>query len=165
MNRFLLSKLRSRRIWSRIFEERIADSLVLNLASIGVAIAGNFRNKVKYDLVIRSYHAWGLLQAADFAKTCGVSKITAIEFGVANGAGLMNLAHIAPRVTRATGVEIQVVGFDTGMGMPPPRDYRDHPEHYRVGDYPTTNPDWLTEALPTHASIIGVKSPKRYPSF
>src|SRR5262249_4833873 len=115
----------------------------LNLLSIPVALFGSFRSKVRYDLVPRQQHAFGMLQAADWAKECGIARISALEFGVANGAGLINMCHIAKKVNKATGVEISVVGFDTGTGLPSPRDYRDHPEFYRYGDYPMQNKELL----------------------
>jgi hypothetical protein len=55
----------------------------------------------------------------------------AAEFGVANGAGLLNMCEIAARVTRETGVGFRIVGFDAGTGLPQPIDYRDHPERVR----------------------------------
>jgi hypothetical protein len=42
----------------------------------------------------------------------------------------------ASKTTAVTGVKIDVYGFDTGKGLPPPRTYRDHPELYRQGDFP-----------------------------
>ena len=32
-------------------------------------------------------------------------------------------------------MEYQIFGFDTGLGMPDPIDYRDHPELYKAGDF------------------------------
>jgi hypothetical protein len=72
---------------------------------------------------------------------------------VAQGAGIMNLCVLAERVTRVTGVSIDIVGFDTGAGMPPARDFRDHPEVYAVGDFPMPNREQLLARLPTNAKI------------
>ena len=140
---FLLQKLKKKHVWKRIFLERLCEPIHLNLLSIPVALFGSFRAKAEYDLVARQQHAFGLLTAADTAKECGLAAISALEFGVANGAGLLNMTHLAKRVTRETGVSISVAGFDTGTGLPLPRDYRDHPEAYREGDYPMQNPDQL----------------------
>jgi hypothetical protein len=38
--------------------------------------------------------------------------------------------------------------------MPPPRDYRDHPEHYFTGDFPMSNPQRLKALLPANAHLI-----------
>ena len=129
-------KLLAPYIWKRIFHERLTEPLHLNCLSLGVAAFGTFRRKVDFDLVIRPHNAYSLLKAADIAKHAGLSEITALEFGVATGAGLMNMARIAGKVESETGVRIKLVGFDTGTGMPPPLDYRDHPENYKAGDFP-----------------------------
>jgi hypothetical protein len=79
--------------------------------------------------------------------------VLGLEFGVAAGAGLLNMAGIAERVSSATGVEVRVVGFDTGKGMPPPVDYRDHPDHYFTGDF-AMDVGRLRAALPPRASLV-----------
>ena len=132
----LLRRLKKKHVWKRILFERLCEPIHLNLLTLPVALFGSFRTKVSFDLLVRQYHAFGLLRAADWAKYCGVKAISAVEFGVANGAGLLNMCEIAKRVTRETGVEIAVTGFDTGKGLPEPKDYRDHPEFFRRGDYP-----------------------------
>lgn len=154
MSRFVLQKLREPRIWGRIVRERLAAPLSLNLVSIFVGLFGSFRAKVDFDLVIRNHHAWGLLHAADQAVRCGIRELTAMEFGVANGAGLLNMCEIAARVTKETGVEFRIVGFDAGTGLPKPVDYRDHPEHYHHGDYPMVNREALLARLPGNARVI-----------
>ena len=154
MNRFILGKLREPRIWARIARERLAAPLSLNLLSVFVGVFGSFRAKVEFDLVVRMHHAWGLLHAADQAKRCGIRELTAIEFGVANGAGLLNMCEIAARVTRETGIIFRIVGFDAGTGLPKPIDYRDHPEHYHHGDYPMVNRTQLLARLPRNAQVI-----------
>jgi hypothetical protein len=72
-----------------------------------------------------------------------VDEISAIEFGVANGAGLLNMCEIARKVTEATGVKIRIFGFDRGSGLPGPKDYRDHPESYQIGHCPMQDPERL----------------------
>lgn len=120
---------------SRILKERLTEPLHLNLAALGVAALGNFRTKVAWDLVQRPHYAYGLMEAADQARQAGVDTFTAIEFGVAGGEGLINLCLLAQKVTAATGVKIKIAGFDSGTGMPPPVDWRDHPEYFRAGDF------------------------------
>lgn len=154
MIRFLLRKLTHGHIWRRIFLERLAEPIHLNLASLPVALFGSDRAKIAFDLVVRQQHAFGLLKAAEVARGMGVSRVSALEFGVANGAGLLNLCEVGARITRMTGVEFEVVGFDTGRGMPTPRDYRDHPEFYRHLDYPMQNQEALEQRLPANARLI-----------
>jgi len=126
----------------------------LVLAATFVKIFGNFRQKVFFDLVRRRQNAFGILQAADMAKRVGAKQITVAEFGVASGAGLMNLAQICEAVTKETDISFQLVGFDTEKGLPKPIDYRDHPEMFQSGDYPMVSPDDLKNSLPSFASLI-----------
>ena len=131
----LLKKLAQPHVWERLFYERLTDPLHLNLIALGVAAFGSYRTKVKWDLVVRQHNAYAILKAADTARGLGLKTVSLAEFGVATGAGLMNMAAIATRVTAATGIEFKLYGFDTGQGMPPARDYRDHPDMYAQGDF------------------------------
>ncbi len=146
-------KLIRRRTLKKILYERLTEPLHLNVLSAAVALFGTFRLKVEFDLVVRQQHAFALLRAADYAVQNGIETITALEFGVANGAGLLNVSAIARSVSRATGVNFHIVGFDSGAGMPEPRDYRDHPEYYGTGDFPMDR-GRLLAALPPNVSII-----------
>jgi hypothetical protein len=145
--------------------ERLAEPLHLNLISIPVALFGSFRAKVDFDLCVRHHLAYGLLRAADLAKSEGINRITALEFGVANGAGLVNMVNLAAKVTLATGVKIDLFGFDTGKGMPLPIDYRDHPEAYGIGDYPMTDRDALLARLNGRATVIFGEVAETVPQF
>lgn len=71
--------------------------------------------------------AYGLVQAARQARALGISRIAALEFGVAQGRGLVELEELARHIGKHLGVEVQVYGFDLGTGLPPPADYRDCP--------------------------------------
>lgn len=119
-----------------------------------VAVRGSFRERVRFDLVDRPHHAFGLLAAADVASFAGCDRIVAIEFGVAEGAGLQNLATIAAAVTEETGVAIDVVGFDSGQGLPPPEDFRDHPEIWSAGDFAMPDPETLRASLPPDCRLV-----------
>tara|TARA_B100000886_G_scaffold336241_1_gene294623 strand:- start:3850 stop:4713 length:864 start_codon:yes stop_codon:yes gene_type:complete len=129
-------KLLKFRSWQRILEERIPEPLHLNILSLFIFIFGTFRQKVKFDLILRFHHAYALLNAADLAKKYGLKRISIIEFGVAAGAGLSNLEFIAMKVSKVTGIEIDIFGFDTAEGLPKPESYKDHPELYAEGDLP-----------------------------
>lgn len=150
----VLSKLASMRVLERVFRERLSEPVHLNLLSLPVALFGSLRAKIYFDLLVRQHHAYGLLAAADQAKLFGHGRVTAIEFGVANGAGLLNMCKIAARVTRVTGIAFDILGFDNGSGMPQPADYRDHPEYYQPGWFPMQSHDRLRDALPANASLV-----------
>ena len=146
-------KLSHRYIWKRIFYERLTEPVHLNVLSMGVAAFGSFRAKVDWDLVLRAHHAYSILKCGDLAHSLGLPAVTIVEFGVAAGAGLLNMRSIADRVTETTGVEFRVVGFDTGRGMPPPRDHRDHPDLYQSGDFPM-DVDALRARLPPGTELV-----------
>ena len=154
MKNKIFKKLFKIYILKRIYLERLGEPFIYNIISLFVLIFGNIRLKIKYDLVPRESYAYGILAAADLAKSHNINKISIIEFGVASGNGLLNMCYIADKVTKLTGVEFEIFGFDTGEGMPAPLDYRDHPEKYFTGDYPPINQENLLKSLPENAKLI-----------
>jgi hypothetical protein len=149
-----LADLLGHRFWEQQLADRLGEPLHLNLASVLVKLLGGFRAKVAFDLIERRRYAMPLLKAADYAKALGIPKIYVLEFGIAAGAGLVNLAWLAEQVTRETGVEIGIVGFDAGTGMPPPVDYRDYPEEFVAGDFPLPDRAALERALPPAVRVV-----------
>jgi hypothetical protein len=148
-----LKKLKNTNILKRIWIERLSEPIHLNIISLFVAIFGSIKNKIDFDLVIRQHHAYGLQFACKQAISQNLKSFTAIEFGVASGAGLMNMAVIAKKLEKAYGITINILGFDTGSGMPSPVDYRDHPDLYLKGDFPMMF-DLLQERLPDNARLV-----------
>src|ERR1035438_8618152 len=89
----------------------------------------------RWDISARPQYLLGLVTASEQAKRQGVSEISAIEFGVAGGYGLLAMQTEAEAVSKETGVSIQVIGFDLGTGLPSLLpDYRDHPDVWAAGD-------------------------------
>jgi hypothetical protein len=142
-----------RRTWIERYAERATEPLHLNLLALFVQAFGSFSSKVAFDLVRPRKYAFASLEAATAAREQGKREVTIIEFGVAAGGGLLGMCDLARRVTEVTGVEIKVVGFDTGVGMPPPVDYRDHPDLYQAGDFPMDQVA-LRKKLPTNARLL-----------
>jgi hypothetical protein len=93
----------------------------------------SLENKLLYNTIERPYYGYGLLRAAELARRLGISRISAIEFGVAGGNGLLCLERHASRIKQATGIDVDVYGFDSGAGMPPPTDFRDLPYLWQEG--------------------------------
>jgi hypothetical protein len=79
---------------------------------------------------------WGVLQAAALAKVLKLPRISVLELGVAGGFGLLSLEAAAAAVTKMTNIEIDVYGFDTGVGLPKPEDIRDQPNMWFEGQLP-----------------------------
>ncbi|GJD31149.1 hypothetical protein PMNALOAF_2402 [Methylobacterium adhaesivum] len=114
------------------------------------AASTDLRERARYDVEARPFYLFGLLTAADVARFSGIDHVAAIEFGVAEGAGLRALSDLAAKVTALTGVRFTIYGFDTGAGLPPLVDVRDHPEIWQAGDFPTRDP----ESLSQHATMV-----------
>jgi hypothetical protein len=99
-------------------------------------LPGALRAKARWDALERPEYLFSVLWAADRAKEVGIKAISAVEFGVAEGEGLLLLEAHAEAVQRLTGVRVHVYGFDSGVGLPSGTgDYRDHPDVWRAGDY------------------------------
>jgi hypothetical protein len=132
-----------RRAWMHLFGE---DSWIHR--------HGDFRARERFGLIARANYLYGMLRAADIAKYFGRKAVTVIEFGVASGAGLLNMVDLAEQVRAETGIELRIVGFDTGQGLPPVADFRDHPELWNSGDFAMENRDALIAKLDGRAEII-----------
>jgi hypothetical protein len=111
MFKYVATRISSRHGAERLFRERLAEPLHLNLIALFVAMLGSRRLKIYFDLYARPQFAFGVLHAADEAKRMGLSKIKVLEFGTASGAGLLNLSEIATRISKTTGVAIEVLGL------------------------------------------------------
>lgn len=85
--------------------------------------------------VARPQYTWSLLHVGDIARTLGIERFTAIEFGVAGGNGLVALEAAAEDVKHHLGVDVDVVGFDHGVGLPEPKDHRDAPYLMQAGQF------------------------------
>jgi len=99
-------------------------------------------------------YAYGVYCAAQLAAHLQVPRIAALELGVAGGRGLLALERIAAEVEQRFGVAIDVVGFDTGEGMPEGVDYRDL-QHVWTSGYYTMDCDKLRRRLTRARLVLG----------
>lgn len=102
------------------------------IAALGI---GSYPWRVSISAVPRPPYGYMVYNAASLAARLGYPRISVIEFGVAGGNGLIALEHHAQQAGRHFGIEIEVYGFDTGAGLPPPLDYRDLPYVWQEGFY------------------------------
>lgn len=102
----------------------------------------------------RPHYAYCMLHAAELARSLGLTRISAIEFGVAGGNGIAFMANFARQVERVTGVAVDVYGFDTGVGMPEPEGEKDLPYWFRAAQYPMDQAK-LREKVPDAKLVIG----------
>lgn len=116
--------------------------------------AGSIPLRVEFDVWQRPAYAYGIYSSAHLARSLGLRGITVLEFGVAGGSGLVNMEEIADQVARHAGIEIAVVGFDLGTGMPKSVDYRDLPYVWGEGFY-TMDLERLKRRLRTAELVLG----------
>jgi hypothetical protein len=83
----------------------------------------------------RPHYLYCVYHAAQLARRLNLSSISVLEFGVAGGNGLVFLERLALRIQRALGIEVQVYGFDTGMGLPAMTALEDLPYWFRTSQY------------------------------
>lgn len=102
----------------------------------------------------RPWYVWGVLCAADLAKTLNYKEISIIEFGVAGGNGLLELEEIVGIVEKLYDLKIDIYGFDLGTGLPRPIDYRDLPNEFQEGSY-QMDVDKLKNRLHRSRLILG----------
>ncbi|HEV7781815.1 MAG TPA: hypothetical protein VGO58_11155, partial [Chitinophagaceae bacterium] len=110
-----------------LIRSRLSYPLHLDFLCSMSFLFGGVRSRIKYDNYRLAHYAFGVYEGAVRAKALGIKEITVIEFGVANGRGLMAMALYATKVENAVGVKINVLGFDSGEGMPKTAGYKDHP--------------------------------------
>lgn len=96
---------------------------------------GSFEFRLALDALPRPWYGYGVYQAARLAERLGIPRIVVVEFGVAMGDGLVEMERMAEQVSRICATRIQVVGFDTGAGMPEHSDFTDLPYIWRKGQY------------------------------
>ncbi len=115
---------------------------------------GSVATRVHYGIFPYPQYAYGVYWAAIQAQRLGVPRITVVECGVAGGRGLVALEQNSACIEREVGVGIDVVGFDSGKGMPPAADFRDLPHVWGAGFY-EANPDKLRARLARAQLVIG----------
>jgi hypothetical protein len=126
----------------------------LVLAALRRWPVGSHALRSALDLYPRPHYAYGVQQAAVLARRLGIPRISVIEFGVAGGAGLVELDRMARLATADTGVEIDLFGFDTGHGLPKTTDHRDLPYTWREGDF-VMDQKALRARLPRVELVLG----------
>lgn len=86
---------------------------------------GSYRARLHAGAVNRPAYGWCLYHAAIEARALGHKAITVVELGVAGGNGLVCILEHRKEIERDLKVELVVVGFDAGTGLPASDDPRD----------------------------------------
>ena len=94
-----------------------------------------YDKKILWNGVSYAGYAYGLLHGCRQARKLNIHQVTAVELGVAGGNGLLALERHSKAIEKHTGVSVNVIGMDTGDGLPEPKDYRDIPYYFSKGDF------------------------------
>jgi hypothetical protein len=94
---------------------------------------GSYPFRLSIGAVPRPNYGYLVYNAARLAHRLRYERISVLEFGVAGGRGLLNLEYHVREVEKVVPVKIEIYGFDTGAGLPPPVDYRDLPYLWQQG--------------------------------
>ena len=115
---------------------------------------GSFAFRMKINALRRVPYAYICFNAALLAKKLGYERISVIEYGVGEGSGLLSLEEYTEQIEKILGIQIDIYGFDTGQGLPKPKDYRDLPYHWKEGFFSMNKNDLLKKLKKTKL-IIG----------
>jgi hypothetical protein len=115
---------------------------------------GSYSFRLQNGIVERPHYGYCLFNGAQLAKKLGYSRISVLEFGVAGGLGLLSLEYHAREIAQELEIDIDIYGFDTGKGLPPPLDYRDLPYHWKAGFF-AMNVETLDSRLTKAKLVLG----------
>jgi hypothetical protein len=121
----------------------------------------DYNSRLSYGLLPRPPYGYCVFHGASLAKKLGYDRISVLEFGVAGGRGLVDLEYHAREVSRELGIEIDVYGFDTGIGLPAPLDYRDLPYHWQQGFFESDLPKLRARLNGAHLIIGDIRETSR----
>src|ERR1017187_4758151 len=96
---------------------------------------GSFETRMAFDAFDRPWYAHGMYEAARLGVMLRKPAISVIEFGVAQGDGLVALEALARDIRKRFDIQVEIFGFDSGEGLPTHGDYRDLPCIWRRGFY------------------------------
>jgi len=139
--------------------QRLVSEPPLRLLVRGVlkCVPASASTRALWHVSPRSAYLLGVLHGARQARNQGAREISVIEFGVAGGNGLLALQQEAAAVEKELGVSIKVFGFDNGpAGLPAfIGDHRDHPDHWKPGDFPMDEALLRSKLSPRTTLILG----------
>ena len=95
-----------------------------------------FERRLRFGALDRPHYGYCIYHAGVLAKKLGYDRISVIEFGVAGGRGLTLIEQYVCEIRRSLAIDFEVYGFDTGAGLPKPKDYRDLPYVWQTDQFP-----------------------------
>jgi hypothetical protein len=115
---------------------------------------GSFKFRMDLGALRRNHYAYICFNAALLAKKLGYKKISVLEYGVAEGSGLISLEKYTDEIQKILDIEIEIYGFDTGKGLPKVDNYKDLPYHWKEGFF-SMDQNKLKKKLKKAKLIIG----------
>jgi hypothetical protein len=114
----------------------------------------SYRERLEMCAIDRPHYGHCIFEAAQLAARLGYPKISVIEFGCGGGNGLINAEMHIAEVERLFPIDIELYGFDTGVGLPPLDDYRDFPHYFKSEQY-HMDTDSLRQRLRKAKLVLG----------
>ena len=90
----------------------------------------------------RPHYETLMYESSKNAIKLGYDEINVIELGVAGGDGIKTLTKYKKKIEKILKIKINIIGFDTGKGLPEIKNKKDLPFFWKGGDYTNQN---LTE--------------------
>jgi hypothetical protein len=119
------------------------------------ALITKIRNESQPFGIKYRHYLLGLAYGVKEAIICGYDRLAAVEFGVFYGAGLLDMCKSAAFFRDEFGMDIQVYGFDGGVGLPRLiGDYRDQPEMFMAGNFKMPDQEALRAELPAFCELV-----------
>ncbi len=87
----------------------------------------------------RPHYETLIYEASKSSIKLGYSEINVIELGVAGGDGIKSLIKYKKKIEKVLKIKINIIGFDTGSGLPKTTDKKDLPFFWKQGDYTNKN--------------------------
>ena len=89
--------------------------------------------------LFRPHYESLLFEASKNAIRLGLNEINIIELGVAGGNGIKSLLKYKKKVEKVLNIKINILGFDSGSGLPKTNKKEDLPFFWKQGDYTNQN--------------------------
>lgn len=105
----------------------------------GIHSHHRLRNLYQYGALVRPQYYLGVRRAFQHAKRLNLNAFSVVEFGVAEGNGMLLLQNILMGLQKAPGYgvgRVKLIGYDTFEGLPEIGSYRDGMSTWKTGDYP-----------------------------
>ena len=131
---------------------QLLEKLIFYPYPLRVLLGQKLKNRLRG--FTREQYYIAIRRAAVESAQLGCDRVTIVEFGVASGTGLLEIEAICSYLEKRFPVTFDIVGFDTGRGLPPPQDWRDRPWKWSEGWY-DMDIDGLKRRLRRAQLVIG----------